>query len=289
MDRLSVEALPTTQAGVLQSSNLASRVLLSFALAQFAFVCSSPWWEFAAAPEHWWLGELLLLLLTASTLCSLSRQLPWQNVLLTTVLIPLLAAALEIVGIPTGISFGLNDARRSLSIHQAWLAAQVWIVVILNCRGVGRLSMRRWRMVPGYGFWLLGITLLLLAGVMLNIARSSSLLPGFSAVFFRIQLDWHAAGTFVGTVGTSAIILVAITAALINKKPEIEIVNWHPLVLWSLFNLCFFAKAVEQRALFASAMILLEILLVIVFIRMPLQRTRKIPRLLSPLRKNTVC
>ena len=34
----------------------------------------------------------------------------------------------------------------------------IWVVVILNSRGVARLILRPWRKIRNYGFWLIGLT-----------------------------------------------------------------------------------------------------------------------------------
>ena len=42
-----------------------------------------------------------------------------------------------------------------------WPLPLLWVVLVINARGVGRLVMRPWRKTNFYGFWVIGLTCLL--------------------------------------------------------------------------------------------------------------------------------
>src|SRR5262249_61687208 len=107
---------------------------------------------FARAP---WAGVALLGLAGTSTLVSLARQLPWQNVFLGAALIGLSGAAVEavVISFSSGLRcYNSGDFAEPSLWFDLWELSLVWIVVLLNCRGVVRLIARRWRFAPSYGF-----------------------------------------------------------------------------------------------------------------------------------------
>jgi len=112
-----------------------------------------------------WPEALLILLATMSTITALARQLALQNVLLAAFVIALMGGAIHALGVTTGIPFGpfLFGAEAGPQLFKTlpWAMPLIWVVAILNSRGVVRLILRPWRKIRSYGFWLIGLTALL--------------------------------------------------------------------------------------------------------------------------------
>lgn len=193
-----------------------------------------------------WLEALLLLAATISTFASLSRQLPGQNVVLGATIIALLGSFVQAVGVLTGIPFGpsryTEAAGPRLFGVLPWFIPLVWVVVVLNGRGVARLVLRPCRKGNRYGYWLLGLTAALCAAFRFG-------LEFFAA---RVQRYWIGEPTWLPLTGYGipladslgwavavVVILTVATPALINKRPAQFPPDWHPLWVWTLLNLLF--------------------------------------------------
>ena len=113
-----------------------------------------------------WLYELILLLAAAATFISLLRHLPLQNVLLASGIIGVISWVMEMV--KTRLLVGGVESQI------LWTVPILWIVLIINSRGVARLILRRWRQDRFYGFGVIGVALLL-------------------AVIFDLALEWQFA------------------------------------------------------------------------------------------------
>ena len=106
-----------------------------------------------------WPEIILFSLAVAGTLTTLARQLPWQNVLLAAFGCALIGGATHTLAAKDGIPFGpVNFGGLLLFKFFPWPMPLLWIVVVLNSRGVGRLILRPWRKTKTYGFWLIGVT-----------------------------------------------------------------------------------------------------------------------------------
>ena len=237
MDSLVFEgSRPESPARSLDWGSLAAPLFLGLFLITFVFVrigngLGAP--EFLNAP---WAGAALLGLAAASSLVSLARQLPWQNVLLGTVLIALMGAATEVVVLSIGSGLGSYGLQRApFRPGSLWELSLAWVVAILNCRGVIRLVLRRWRFASNYGFWVLGATVVWTVLFVLNLGR-----------FRPVQWQTPSTGAVIGCAMGALITVALVTPSLINKKPVSERANWHPLVIWLAFNLWFVAGAIEQ-------------------------------------------
>jgi len=260
MDSLVVDESPPESRA--RSSNFAGRLASGFLglfLSVFLLVGTGSWLGAPGFVKGQWASAALLGLAAVSTLNSLARQLPWQNVLLSSVLIALSGAGVEVVLISIATAMGSlrtgQAAEQSFWLSKLWQWSLVWLVSILNCRGVVRLVLRRWRLGPSYGFWVLVGTVVLAVPFILSFARLS-----------LVQLDWAAAALVPGaTIGT-LVTLVLATPSLINKKPVTVKVDWHPLVIWFAFNLWFIIDAVGQGRWVVAGLILSEIVAVALFV-----------------------
>ena len=208
-----------------------------------------------------WPDALLLLAATATTLVSLSRQLPVQNVILGAAVIAFIAAIVESVGAATAIPFGpftyTADAGPRLLNLLAWPIPLIWIIAILNSRGVARLILRPWRKLRAYGFWFIGLT------AVLTVVFDVGLEPFAARVKHywlwnptKFPLTWHGAPlvNFLGWLLTALLILAFVTPALINKlqRPARRPPDYHPLVVWLLVN-GLFATGASAHQLWPAA------------------------------------
>ncbi|HKI69497.1 MAG TPA: carotenoid biosynthesis protein, partial [Verrucomicrobiae bacterium] len=109
-----------------------------------------------------WPEAVLLVLLVTSTLFSLAQQLPAQNVLLGALIIAVIGSAMNIAGATISLPFGpytyTNDFGWRFFDTLPWAVPLIWIVFVLNARGVTRLILRPWRKTRTYGWWVIGFT-----------------------------------------------------------------------------------------------------------------------------------
>jgi len=192
-----------------------------------------------------WAEALFPIFALATTLTAMARSLPAQNVLLATTLIAVISGIVEFISVKTGIPFGplvyTEKFGPQLFGTLPWPIPFIWVVTILNSRGVARLILRPWRKMGKYGFWVIGATCLLC--VILDFG-----LEPFATTVNRYWI-WHAPDsvpawytapwvTFVAWATTTLLILAFTTPWLINKR---HIKNappdYHPLIIWLLLNL----------------------------------------------------
>jgi uncharacterized membrane protein len=203
-----------------------------------------PWPVFAHAR---WPEGLLLVLTTATLLASLVRQLPGQNVMLASVVIALIAGAVQSLGALTAIPFGpyvyTQNIGQQLFQPLPWAVPMVWLAVVLASRGVARLALRPWRKTQNYGFRLIGLTTLLV--VLLDVGLEPFATRVKHYWFWnptKLRFDWYTTPwiNFVGWAVTTLLILAFATPSLINKQPmQQPPPDYHPLVVWLLFNFLF--------------------------------------------------
>ncbi len=195
-------------------------------------------------PENWrWLDGLFVVLAAATTLVSLARRLPVQNVTSVAALIALIAGAVEWLGAVSGVPFGEHTFTDNLGARIGdtlpWPIPLAWVVVVLTCRDVARLILRPWRQTARYGLWVVGLASALVVLLDLGIEPFATVVkhywlwtPTASA------LNWHGAPwvNFLGAFVTTGFILVISTPWLINKRPVSQPPDYHPLVIWLLLN-----------------------------------------------------
>jgi len=112
----------------------------------------------------------------------------------------------------------------------------VWVVAILNSRGVARLILRPWRKMKGYGFRLIGVTTALTVLFDLGFDPFASRVKQY---WFwgptKFPLTWHGAPlvNFFGWAVMTLLILAFVTPMLINKRPiRRRPPDFHPLGVW---------------------------------------------------------
>jgi uncharacterized membrane protein len=186
-------------------------------------------------PEAW-----LLLFATASTLTALARQLPAENVLLAALITALIGGLAHIFGVKSGIPFGPfmfgSEAGLKLFDTLPWTLPLLWVVAVLNSRGVVRLVLRPWRKVRAYGFWLMGLTALftmLFDCALEPFAAHAKHYWIWTAGGFLLTPPGAPLANSVGWFIVTLLILAFATPVLINKQlSKRSAPDFHPLVVW---------------------------------------------------------
>jgi len=206
-----------------------------------------------------WPEALLILLAAAGTITALARQLPLQNVLLAASGIALIGGAASALGAATGIPFGPFQFGAAMGPRLfktlPWAMPLLWVVAVLNSRGVARLILRPWRKIRSYGFWLIGLT------AALTTLFDLALDPFASRVKHcwlwmptKFPLTWQGAPlvNFSSWAAVTLLILAFATPALINKNPVRRPPDFHPLAVW-LGAILLFGVASALRGLWPAA------------------------------------
>jgi putative membrane protein len=180
-----------------------------------------------------WPEALLLLLAFASTLAALARHLPSQNVWLAAIIIAAIGGGSHLLGAKSGIPFGAfwfgAEIGRKIFGALPWAMPLLWVVAVLNSRGMARLVLRPWRKVRTYGFWLIGLTALF------TLLYDCALEPFAGHRHYWIWLRPHGAPltNFVGWFLVTLLMLAFATPVLINKQlSKRSAPDFHPLAVW---------------------------------------------------------
>jgi putative membrane protein len=192
-----------------------------------------------------WIEALLPLLAFATTLLALGRRLPLQNVLTAACLILAMSTGILAVGVATGFPFGpiafgdlLGD---KLFRAVPWSLPLLWVILIINGRGVARLMMRPWRKTNFYGFWVIGLTCLLVVSFDFGLEPFAVQAKGYWVwPLGRGVASWYTApwANFFAWFITTLAMLTFTIPWLINKQPIKQPMDYHPLIVWLLLNGC---------------------------------------------------
>jgi uncharacterized membrane protein len=208
-------------------------------------------------PEAW-----LLLFAAFNTLAALARQLPAQNVLLAALITAFIGGAAHSVGAKSGIPFGPfmfgSETGMKLFDTLPWIMPVLWVVAVLNSRGVARLVLRPWRKVRAYGFWLMGLTALftmLFDCALEPFAAHAKHYWIWTAGDFSLTFQGAPVSNLVGWFLVTMLILAFATPALINKQlSKRSTPDFHPLIVWLGANLLFGAASILHGFWTAAAM-----------------------------------
>lgn len=194
--------------------------------------------------EGRWVEALLPLLGTATTLLALGRRLPLQNVVTAATLIAGIAFLIAAIAAKTGQPFGpfiYGDALGEPIFGLVpWSVPLLWVVLVINGRGVARLIMRPWRKTNYYGFWVIGLTCALIVLFDLSLEPFAAHVRQY---WFwqtgKSVLAWHTAPwvNFLGWFITPLGIMAFTIPWLINKQPIKQPIDYQPLAVWLLLNL----------------------------------------------------
>jgi len=196
--------------------------------------------------EEWrWLEGLFWLLAATTSLLGLARRLPVQNAFVAATLIAAISFTIAMVAEKTRVPFGprgYTDALGGKILGVPWPMPLLWLVVIVNSRGVARLILRPWRKTTYYGFRVIGLACLL--AVVFDAGLEPFATRARHYWFWKThinELGWYSAPwmNFLGWFVTTLAILGFTTPWLINKQPVKQPTDYHPLVLWLLLNFYF--------------------------------------------------
>jgi len=244
MDRVGLANVPAAQTrskGLVPTFHL---VVLHLFLVQFVLVCANLWLPIFGQGNALWPRAVLLGLATATTCTSLARRLPPQNVLSATAIIVLSAAVMHGLASLGGKGAGpyLTHVASEPNLIRSvpWITLVVWVLVLLNSRGIARSILRPFRRRATYGLWILGATTVL-AVVDFNL-WTSTVAFATSPLWTKGPHSWPSASlvSFVVEAIMALISSIAITPALINKKPGLDPADFHPLLVWTLLTLLAF-------------------------------------------------
>ena len=259
------------------SANLAKPLhwfLSTLFLLAFALVWLALWIPLQLPGKAGWPDAVLVLVAAASTLVSLSRQLPAQNVVLAAAVIAFIAAVVEGVGTATSVPFGpftcTDEAGLRILNQLAWPIPLIWVIAILNSRGVARLILRPWHKLRAYGFWLIGLTALLTVLFDFNLEPFATRVKHYWLWHpTKFPITWHGAPlvNFFAWLVTALLILAFVAPALINKqqRPARRPPDYYPLVVWLLVNVLFATGAFAHQLWAAAGVSVASIILAAIF------------------------
>jgi len=241
------------------------------------FLCSAAAWaavHLGALPDKdsGQIGAAVVLLATATTVAAAACRAPLQNVLLAAAVIALIGGGVQMLGAATGIPFGAitytDAAGPRLFNLLPWPMPLVWVVLVLNARGVARLILRPWRKTRTYGFRVIGLACLLAGLFDLGLEPFACKVNRFWVWQTSASTPvWYGAPwvNFMAWLLTTLLILAFATPALINKKPVKHPPQYHPLIVWLALNGLFATAAAAHQLWWAAGLIVIGNLVVTVF------------------------
>src|SRR5262245_1479758 len=125
-----------------QLATFAHRAISGMALVSFLLVLAVMIFDFQLPGKSGWAEVLMLFSATAATVTGLSRHLPMQNVLLGAAIIAFIGTLAHGIGAATAIPFGPFSYSAAIGPRfgnwVAWPMPFLWVVIVLNSRGVAR-------------------------------------------------------------------------------------------------------------------------------------------------------
>ena len=189
----------------------------------------------------------------ATSLVSLGRRLPPQNVFACGAVLFAIVSMAHIVGAKTGMPFGKFEGTEQLGPRllklMVWPVPFLWLAVLLSCRGIAKLVLRPYRRNKRYG-WLL----ILIASVLaLCTALAVEPFAVLSRGWWRWELDpknfalWGVPWTdYAGWWAISWLALAFATPWLIQKRPVQQATDAYPLVVWISMLAVYVAGNIRQ-------------------------------------------
>lgn len=239
------------------------RVLFGCFLAAYLLVWLRLWALTSLFESARWPEGFLIVLATATTLSGLSRRLPGQNVILASAIIAIITGGIVTLGALTSIPFGpftynYQNIGRELFPPLPWAIPLLWACAVLNSRGVARLILRPWRKVRVYGFYVIGLSAVLVVLFDLGLEPFATYLKSFWLwTPTKLPFTWYTAPmvNFLAWGMIAVLVLAFATPSLIDKKRTKHPPDFQPLLLWVLFNALFLTGACTYELWTAAAVI----------------------------------
>ena len=260
-NRVTAKIAPSTRLARWGSQTISVLALISFLLVVWPMITQSP-----LLGKPGWPEALLVLTTGIATLASLARVLPGEKVLLAGVVIGLLGGLAHGLGATTAFPFGpfvFSEAAGPRFFNVlAWPLPLIWMIAILNSRGVARLILRPWRKLKSYGFWLISLTALLVVLFALAFEPFATHINHYWLWLpTKFPFTWYGAPlvNFLGWLLTALLILAFTTPALTQKTAHAKnrLVDFHPLVIWLLALTLFGIGAFQNQLRLAAALCVL--------------------------------
>jgi len=207
------------------------------------------------------LDAALLVLAVLACITALSRQMPLQNVLLGVTIAAIIGSVahglsgLQGVAVPFGPIFFHESCGAKIFDFVPWSIPLIWIVALFSSRGTARVILRPWRKLKSYGYWLIGLTAVLVVGFDLAFEPFAVEVNHYwSWQLTKIPLTWYGASplNFISWAMVTLLILAFATPALIKKKPGSRSpLDLNPLGIW-LGAIVFFAAGCAKAALWPA-------------------------------------
>lgn len=188
-----------------------------------------------------WIEAALPLLAVATTLVSLGRYLPRQNILAGAVTIGIIGYTASWLAAKAGILFGSIIYKDVPPLPRPgwvpWWIPCMWIVVVINARGVARLMLRRWREARHYLWLYLGTTCGLIVAFDAALEPFATRPGGYWIwrTWNNSEL-WTLGGVplsnYFGWLACSALMVMSTFVWLAHKRPVQLLPDYHPLVIW---------------------------------------------------------
>jgi uncharacterized membrane protein len=186
------------------------------------------------------LDAALLLTATGSTLASLWRRLPLQNVLTVAFAVALIGGGLSALGAKTGLPFGpfiFGSGIGPVSFKSlSYVMPLIWVVIVLNSRGVARLILRPWRKNKTYGYKVIGLTGLLV--LLFDVAFdpfASRVRHCWVWLPSALKLTWQGAPfvNFFTWAAVTLLMLLVVAPWLVVKQPRQKRgADFYPFAVW---------------------------------------------------------
>lgn len=226
------------------------------ALLCFIAVLTQTLWRSTPFGKSGWPTALLIITAALTTLCSMSRQLAGQNVLLAATIVAVAGGIAHAVGVITGIPFGpfaySSGAGPMFFDTLAWPIPALWIIVLLNARGVARLILKPWRKIKNYGLFVIGVAAVLVVLFDLALEPFATRCNGYW-VWLPTKFPWTWNGMpLINSLGWALVSILTFaftTPSLINKQSRSRKLppDFHPLIVWVLLLALFgTSSAVNQ-------------------------------------------
>lgn len=192
-----------------------------------------------------WVEGLLPVAAVATTMMGLRRVLPWQNILAMSAIVGGFGFAVTSLSLRTSFPFGplvfLDEEANPQFGTVPWWVPALWVMLVVNARGVARVVLFRWRTNRNYGLWVLALACALVATFDLGLEPFATRVKQYwTWTSDKSAVDWHWYGTpvtsFLGWAISTLVAAIATVVWGINKRPLPVVPHFHPLAVWALLN-----------------------------------------------------